>query len=156
MSKLTLVFSPLYHFTSPMINPPNSALQPLSIISLPVPVLLPRAYSKIFVGGLSWDTTDGTLSLPPFLHCHVHLLTHYSVRWWRVMHSSLYLCLFITRRFAELFSEFGKVDACTIVRDTEQTASRVALGSSPSRIASVNTVMIWGHLLDGKAVRAPT
>ena len=23
----------------------------------------PRPYSKMFVGGLSWDTTDGTLSL---------------------------------------------------------------------------------------------
>jgi hypothetical protein len=38
-------------------------------------------YSKMFVGGLSWDTTDGTFFTPPYitshslphsLQCHVH------------------------------------------------------------------------------------
>jgi hypothetical protein len=39
----------------------------------------PHPYSKMFVGGLSWDTTDGTFFpfphthvLYPFLQCHVH------------------------------------------------------------------------------------
>ncbi|KAH8979871.1 hypothetical protein EDB92DRAFT_2118586 [Lactarius akahatsu] len=41
----------------------------------------PRAYSNMFVGGLSWDTTDEGLR--------------------------------------NYFSEFGKVDACTIVRDAD-------------------------------------
>src|SRR6266702_6855244 len=50
----------------------------------------PRPYSKMFVGGLSWDTTDGTLSLlilppTPLLQCHVHFTNSLSVRWWRVM-----------------------------------------------------------------------
>jgi hypothetical protein len=68
--------SPLCRFTSP--TPTTTTNPPLCICTLcraylpfPVPVLPPpRAYSKMFVGGLSWDTTDGTLSLlilpPPF------------------------------------------------------------------------------------------
>ena len=77
------VLSPLCRFTSPTptttTNPPLCTA-PLSIISFPIPVLHPpRAYSKMFVGGLSWDTTDGTLSLlilPPFFAMSCQLLTH--------------------------------------------------------------------------------
>jgi uncharacterized membrane protein YhdT len=43
----------------------RSASAPLSLISLSRYRYCPppHAYSKMFVGGLSWDTTDGTLSL---------------------------------------------------------------------------------------------
>ena len=74
MSKLTLVFSLRYvallrlRLRLRLIL--RSALHLCRLSPFPIPVLHPpRAYSKMFVGGLSWDTTDGTLSLlilPPF------------------------------------------------------------------------------------------
>ncbi|KAH9177921.1 hypothetical protein EDB89DRAFT_1844107, partial [Lactarius sanguifluus] len=73
----------------------------------------PRAYSKMFVGGLSWDTTDEGLR--------------------------------------NYFSEFGKVDACTIVRDADGKSRGFAFLTFEEP-ASVNAVMIREHFLDGKAI----
>ena len=53
------------------------------------------------------------------------------------------------------FSEFGKVDACTIVRDADGKSRGFAFLTFEDP-ASVNAVMIREHFLDGKAVRAPT
>ncbi|KAH9040873.1 hypothetical protein EDB83DRAFT_2409984 [Lactarius deliciosus] len=75
---------------------------------------LPRAYSKTFVGGLSWDTND-------------HGLRNH-------------------------FSEFGEVDACTIVRDADGRSRGFAFLTFEDP-AFVNVVMIPEHLLDGRAVR---
>ena len=53
------------------------------------------------------------------------------------------------------FSEFGKVDACTIVRDADGKSRGFAFLTFEDP-ASVNAVMIREHFLDGKAVRDPT
>ena len=50
------------------------------------------------------------------------------------------------------FSEFGKVDACTIVRDADGKSRGFAFLTFEDP-ASVNAVMIREHFLDGKAVR---
>jgi RNA-binding protein Musashi len=50
------------------------------------------------------------------------------------------------------FSEFGKVDACTIVRDAEGKSRGFAFLTFDEP-ASVNAVMVREHFLDGKAVR---
>ena len=50
------------------------------------------------------------------------------------------------------FSEFGKVDACTIVRDNEGKSRGFAFLTFEDP-ASVNAVMIREHFLDGKTVR---
>ncbi|KAI0063300.1 RNA-binding domain-containing protein [Artomyces pyxidatus] len=68
---------------------------------------------KMFVGGLSWDTTDEGLR--------------------------------------NYFSEFGKVDACTIVRDPDGKSRGFAFLTFEDP-ASVNSVMIREHFLDGKAI----
>ncbi|KAH9025574.1 hypothetical protein EDB85DRAFT_2092733 [Lactarius pseudohatsudake] len=68
---------------------------------------------KMFVGGLSWDTTDEGLR--------------------------------------NYFSEFGKVDACIIVRDAD-VKSRGFAFLTFEEPASVNAVMIREHFLDGKAI----
>ncbi|KAH9015878.1 hypothetical protein EDB85DRAFT_2295443 [Lactarius pseudohatsudake] len=68
---------------------------------------------KMFVGGLSWDTTDEGLR--------------------------------------NYFSEFGKVDACTIVRDADGKSRGFAFLTFEEP-ASVNAVMIREHFLDGKAI----
>ncbi|KAA1474066.1 hypothetical protein DENSPDRAFT_781178 [Dentipellis sp. KUC8613] len=73
----------------------------------------PSPYSKMFVGGLSWDTTDEGLR--------------------------------------SYFSEFGKVDACTIVRDPDGKSRGFAFLTFEDP-ASVNAVMIREHFLDGKAI----
>lgn len=118
----------------------------------------------MFVGGLSWDTTDGTLSFPLLLlhltsphfpsltrECYLlfskQLLTTPTV-------SSPSLCDRSHSRAEGLrkyFSEFGKVDACTIVRDPDGKSRGFAFLTfdDPS---SVNAVMIREHFLDGKAV----
>ncbi|KAH9015238.1 hypothetical protein EDB84DRAFT_1527123 [Lactarius hengduanensis] len=49
------------------------------------------------------------------------------------------------------FSEFGKVDACTIVRDAKGR-SRGFVFLTFEDPASVNAVMIREHFLDGKAI----
>ncbi|KAH9025592.1 hypothetical protein EDB85DRAFT_1869468 [Lactarius pseudohatsudake] len=73
----------------------------------------PRAYSKMFVGGLSWDTTDEG-----------------------------------SRNY---FSEFGKVDACTIVRDADGKSRGFAFLTFEDP-TPVNAVMIQELFLDGKAI----
>jgi RNA-binding protein Musashi len=50
------------------------------------------------------------------------------------------------------FSEFGKVDACTIVRDVDGKSRGFAFLTFEDP-ASVNAVMVREHFLDGKAVR---
>ncbi len=50
------------------------------------------------------------------------------------------------------FSEFGKVDACTIVRDADGKSRGFAFLTFEDP-ASVNAVMVREHFLDGKAVR---
>ena len=49
------------------------------------------------------------------------------------------------------FSEFGQVDACTIVRDADGKSRGFAFLTFEDP-ASVNAVMIREHFLDGKAV----
>lgn len=53
------------------------------------------------------------------------------------------------------FSEFGKVDACTIVRDADGKSRGFAFLTFDDP-ASVNAVMVREHFLDGKAVRVLT
>ncbi|KAI9461994.1 hypothetical protein BJY52DRAFT_170214 [Lactarius psammicola] len=114
MSSKTYLCSPLCRFTSPTPTPypPLCISAPLSLISFPV-LSAPRPYSKMFVGGLSWDTTDEGLR--------------------------------------NYFSEFGKVDACTIVRDADGKSRGFAFLTFEDP-ASVNAVMIREHFLDGKAI----
>jgi len=72
-----------------------------------------RPFSKMFIGGLNWDTTDEGLR--------------------------------------DYFSQFGKVDACTIMRDPPGTSRGFAFLTFEDA-ASVNTVLSREHVLDGKAI----
>jgi hypothetical protein len=60
--------------------------------------------------------------------------------------------LFIPEGLRNYFSEFGKVDACTIVRDADGKSRGFAFLTFEDP-ASVNAVMVREHFLDGKAVR---
>ncbi|KAF9530916.1 hypothetical protein CPB83DRAFT_762298 [Crepidotus variabilis] len=70
-------------------------------------------YSKMFIGGLNWDTTDDGLR--------------------------------------DYFTQFGKVDACTIMRDANGR-SRCFAFLTFEEPASVNAVMVREHVLDGKII----
>ncbi|OSD01939.1 RNA-binding domain-containing protein [Trametes coccinea BRFM310] len=70
-------------------------------------------YSKMFIGGLNWDTTDESL-----------------------------------RKY---FSQFGKVEACTIMRDAAGRSRCFAFLTFEDP-ASVNAVMVREHFLDGKII----
>jgi RNA recognition motif-containing protein len=62
--------------------------------------------------------------------------------------------IFIPEGLRNYFSEFGKVDACTIVRDADSKSRGFAFLTFEDP-ASVNAVMVREHFLDGKAVRVP-
>ncbi|KAE9411119.1 hypothetical protein BT96DRAFT_804814 [Gymnopus androsaceus JB14] len=70
-------------------------------------------YSKMFIGGLNWDTTDDGLRA--------------------------------------YFEQFGKVDACTIMRDAVGRSRCFAFLTFEDP-ASVNAVMVKEHILDGKVI----
>ncbi|KAG7441630.1 uncharacterized protein BT62DRAFT_936943 [Guyanagaster necrorhizus] len=84
-----------------------------SSTSLLFPSRTLRLYSKMFIGGLNWDTTDESLR--------------------------------------NYFSQFGKVDACTIMRDAGGRSRCFAFLTFDDP-ASVNAVMVKEHFLDGKAI----
>ena len=83
----------------------------------------------MFIGGLNWDTTDGRFDI-----ClYVRFFTY---------------CIEGLRAY---FSQFGKVDACTIMRDAAGRSRCFAFLTFEDP-ASVNAVMVKEHVLDGKIV----
>lgn len=86
----------------------------------------------MFVGGLNWDTTDGTIMQNIELHFA------------DAPHNA--------EGLKSYFEQFGKVEACTIMRDTETGRSRGFAFLSFEDGASVNAVLLQDHTLDGKAV----
>ncbi|KAK7036580.1 hypothetical protein VNI00_011513 [Paramarasmius palmivorus] len=85
---------------------------------------------KMFIGGLNWDTTDGEGS--PFPS--------------RRVAEQLY-----SEGLRDYFSQFGKVDACTIMRDAAGRSRCFAFLTFEDP-ASVNKVMVQEHFLDGKII----
>lgn len=102
--------------------------------------VLPRAcdtiYSKMFIGGLNWDTTDGT----------------YIIITRSVPFGSTKIRSFAAESLRNYFLQFGKVDACTIMRDAAGRSRCFAFLTFEDP-ASVNAVMVREHFLDGKIVR---
>ena len=75
------------------------------------------------------------------------------MRWWAC---DVFLSFFLSPEgLRNYFTEFGKVDACTIVRDADGKSRGFAFLTFEDP-ASVNAVMVREHFLDGKAVRVPT
>jgi len=87
----------------------------------------------MFIGGLNWDTTDGT---------------YYSYWLLSIYRTQSYL----VEALRDYFTQFGKVDACTIMRDAAGRSRCFAFLTFEDP-ASVNAVMVREHFLDGKIVR---
>jgi RNA-binding protein Musashi len=87
----------------------------------------------MFIGGLNWDTTDGTYTV-----CYAYLVC-------RAKH-----CIYLDS-LRTYFTQFGKVDACTIMRDAAGRSRCFAFLTFEDP-ASVNAVMVREHFLDGKIV----
>ena len=91
---------------------------------------------KMFIGGLNWDTTDGTCPATPYLLvCSSTKST-------------------VAESLKKYFTQFGKVEACTIMRDPAGRSRCFAFLTFEDP-ASVNAVMVREHFLDGKIVRGP-
>ena len=90
----------------------------------------------MFIGGLNWDTTDGTYTVINFV----------------VPFSSTKTSISVPESLRNYFSQFGKVDACTIMRDAAGRSRCFAFLTFEDP-ASVNAVMVREHFLDGKIVR---
>jgi len=87
----------------------------------------------MFIGGLNWDTTDGILV---YTVCQP---THQGAK------------VAISEGLRNYFSQFGKVEACTIMRDAGGRSRCFAFLTFEDP-ASVNAVMVREHFLDGKIV----
>lgn len=61
-------------------------------------------------------------------------------------------CILSLETLRNYFSEFGKVDACTIMRDASGRSRGFAFLTFEDP-AAVNAVMVREHYLDGKIVR---
>ncbi|KAF7330819.1 HnRNP A1-gamma isoform [Mycena venus] len=96
-----------------------------------------HTHSKMFIGGLNWDTTDGTRALTLTSRSKELLL-----RIWQGIVSAFNLfCL----------PHLRKVDACTIMRDPSGTSRGFAFMTFEDP-ASVALVLGREHILDGKAI----
>ena len=89
----------------------------------------------MFIGGLNWETTDGTLR------------EHGRLAW--------SLCETDTplESLREYFEQFGEVVECTVMRDSATGRSRGFGFLTFKEAKTVNTVMVKEHFLDGKIVR---
>lgn len=87
----------------------------------------------MFVGGLNWDTTDGSVLL-------------------RKEMNTIYNSLRFVEGLRNYFSQFGKIEACTIMRDPAGRSRGFAFLTFEDP-AAVNKVMVQEHFLDGKIVR---
>ncbi len=84
----------------------------------------------MFIGGLNWDTTDGRSLV--FLNSGCVVLNSVHVE-----------------GLKKYFEQFGRVEACTIMRDATGR-SRCFAFLTFEEPASVNAVMVREHYLDGK------
>lgn len=90
----------------------------------------------MFIGGLNWDTSDGTYIIA--LVCRLAVAV--------VLNVVMFL-----ESLRKYFSQFGKVEACTIMRDAAGR-SRCFAFLTFEEPQSVNAVMVREHFLDGKIV----
>lgn len=90
---------------------------------------------KMFIGGLNWETTDGT-----------ETLTHVRLCW------GLDLLIQGLESLRNYFSQFGEVTECTVMRDAATGRSRGFGFLTFKDPKTVNTVMVKEHYLDGKIV----
>ena len=89
----------------------------------------------MFIGGLNWDTTDGT----------------YNVLYVVFISRSTKCYAGLPESLRKYFTQFGKVEACTIMRDAAGRSRCFAFLTFEDP-ASVNAVMVREHFLDGKIV----
>lgn len=69
----------------------------------------------------------------------------------KALNTNTMLTLFHTESLRSYFSQFGKVDACTIMRDASGRSRGFAFLTFEDP-AAVNAVMVREHFLDGKIV----
>jgi RNA-binding protein Musashi len=110
----------------------------------------------MFIGGLNWDTTDGTSSLYTSIYVAL-IFTYYSSYAFPPNRRSKALLLRIWKgtrtvgRCSINLLQLAKVDACTIMRDPAGTSRGFAFLTFEDP-TSVNAVVVREHYLDGKAV----
>lgn len=103
-------------------------------------------YSKMFIGGLNWDTTDGKRTIIN------HLGLSLGYREAKELEAHHRACPTVSDGLSDYFSQFGRVLSCTVMRDPSSGRSRGFAFLTFEDPASVNDVMIREHFLDGKAV----
>ncbi len=150
----TYFCSPLCRYAMPTPTPIlRSASPPLSLTSLPVlsaTSLQQDVCRRLILGYNRWYLFFIPFSTHsvPFLPNVMSILLTFA----EILCGGRVIFLFIPEGLRNYFSEFGKVDACTIVRDADGKSRGFAFLTFEDP-ASVNAVMVREHFLDGKAVR---
>ena len=83
----------------------------------------------MFIGGLNWETTDGTFCVYE------------------------YLLIAIPESLRTYFEQFGEISECTVMRENQTGRSRGFGFLTFKDPKCVNAVMVKEHILDGKIVR---
>lgn len=87
----------------------------------------------MFIGGLNWETTDGTFEVT-------------------LSHGVILINLVPVEGLRSYFSQFGEVIECTVMRDGATGRSRGFGFLTFKDPKVVNTVMVREHSLDNKLV----
>lgn len=111
----------------------------------------------MFIGGLNWETTDGTFIPPLILH---HPCLHPYFRFDLFVYFLIYhnipqdktLTNPPLESLKDYFSQFGEVLECTVMRDGASGRSRGFGFLTFKDARTVNVVMVKEHYLDGKIV----
>lgn len=125
----------------------------LAVGPFPVDLLLELTHypsygrGKIFIGGLSWDTTTGTLPLRQLL-CLTVLCTFQSDRF------GVWSCVF-TDNLTSHFKKYGEITDAVIMKD-RNTGHPRGFGFVTFAEPSVcDTVVQDKHVIDGRTVSMP-
>lgn len=160
-------FSPAFHVFDLGTNNLDTPWPTLGILLTAYSIVLqhlPLSYgptcSKLFIGGLNWDTTDGILPLHHVVVCSAngHSLVLLSIfrrpegLLFPVWKGTAFTSHTRKRETAPSHCSYLKVDACTIMRDASGTSRGFAFLTFEDANA-VNAVVAREHVLDGKTVR---
>lgn len=105
--------------------------------------------SKMFIGGLNWETTDGKIVYSYNLH-HIVLSIEFSIK---IFISIIKTQIIVIENLRQYFSQFGEVLDCVVMRDPATQRSRGFGFLTMKENSAIDKIVSQDHHnLDGKRV----